>query len=211
MAFNGWRAFGALLTLVGFSQLATPQNAPSNATKFYASVVVLTPGINNYPNGERVLAIGLHPSTASIAKANACGPLSHRVFDTVADQCDKNSVTCSSGGYFAAANFLSIEGQRTWENGYGIVCGKKTLEIAQRDAIAACEKVRQDRGLPDPIPSPTSYAHKCRIDAAGLNDGMFNGKVFNFIEESAASPKGRFLMKMQCWGAGDPAMRQVCI
>jgi hypothetical protein len=200
---TGCALFLACLSMT-FALHAQTTNAPAT-TKFFGSILV---GYGVYsPTGRRVVYIGLHPTSAEIAKANAC-TLTRSVPEQYA-QCQDpaNSISCGAGGYFAVAEHF-IQGramingiaQFTSENAIGLACGKKTLELAQRAAIDSCEASRTKRGLRDAGAGDQSE-YNCSIQASALNNGQYAGKVEDFgawYEKKAAN---EFLtLKIECWG-----------
>jgi hypothetical protein len=173
--------------------------AQAGGEKFYGSIVVLQE--RQQPPTENgigtTLAIGLHPTSAAVAKANACAKLAGgmTIFDgTSCLNSVKSSLTCSSGGYYAAASGrpLDLVRQENWT--WGLTCGKKTIELARTAAIQACEKSRETRSL-------MQQTEPCKLDVAAKNDGKFRGQVLDVIAQQNQSKEPIWWdVEPKCWG-----------
>lgn len=196
---------GGLLVAVLMSATA-PAFAQSVATaKFYASIITFGPDGRDYMKGRKVPAIGMHPTSAEIAKQNACVQ-----YKTNDDSCTRpgNFTTCGNGGYFAVTEHIVQNGKApmgnpAYENVVGISCGKKTVALAEEAALASCEAARTKFGLPSVPPGtdPMTGFYNCKTLFSGRNDGTYSGEVKDFGAWDRNHAPNEFLsLRPFCWG-----------
>lgn len=196
-------------------------------TKFYATILELPPDAS-WPSGKPYLAIGLHPTSPEIARANACLPLESSTAGWV-EQCltATTSLKCGNGGYFAVAGALSylippVYSPAGWflsnppaGMAYGVACGRASDEVARKEALAACTGASKKKGIPEPFIGTRDndpQFHNCQIYHSGLNDGTLKGEVTDFKKIKAALKPNEFLtsIRYNCWGKASAEFESMC-
>lgn len=117
--------------------------AQTDTAKFFGAILTV-PGESRTKADNKVF-IGMHPSSAELAKVNACATANFGFggTDDGFAKCMqiKSSLTCNKGGYFAVADYR-IQYRRhhqdmntPYDNAAGIACGKGTQEAAMTAAL----------------------------------------------------------------------------
>lgn len=188
--------------------------AQSNAAKFFGAILTV-------PGGSRTKAdnkvfIGMHPSSAELAKVNACATANFGFggTDDGFAKCmqTKSSLTCNKGGYFAVADY-EIQYRRhhqdmnaPYDNAAGIACGKNTQEAAITAVLESCEAARKKRGLPDVVVDPANTDHGCTVMFVASNDGTWSGSARDLTLLSMKWDH-KYQYRIECWGSQRMARR----
>jgi hypothetical protein len=169
---------------------------------FYGNIVIeIDPQTRAETTHKRAM-IGLHPTSAEIARQNACARVTGGQTILPYTDCldSKAALRCAKGGYFAIVDTqLSVDGKVS--NAAGVVCGKATMDLAKSQALAACEKTRLSLGLPLVANGYGNWP--CRIHIAALNDGNYSEQVLDVpaMRAKAADPSQlMWSIESQCFG-----------